>query len=111
LEAPAQPVELPVNNFAAFSWKAVVPTEAEGLQALNIEGESVLLALDTSPLHESQVAGTPARTPVVDAGAAAPGAPKDPPLPDSVVAAAGADAKQGPRPAATATVAAADASS
>src|SRR5690606_18609719 len=102
LETPAQQVELPINNFAAFSWKAVVPTEAKGLQALNIEGESVLLALDTSPSQESQVAGTPALTPIVDAGAAAPGATQDPPLPDSVVAAAGANAEQGPRPAAPA---------
>ncbi len=107
LEASAQPVELPVNNFAAFSWKAVVPTEANGLQALNIEGEPVLLALDTSPLQDSQVASSPALTPVVDAGAAAPGATQDPPLPDNVVAAAGADASQGPPPPATATVAAA----
>lgn len=111
LETPAQQVELPINNFAAFSWKAVVPTEAKGLQALNIEGESVLLALDTSPLQESQVAGSPALTPVVDAGAAAPGSTQDPPLPDSVVAAAGANAEQGPRPAAPITVAATDSGS
>lgn len=111
LETPAQQVNLPVNNFAAFSWKAVVPTEAKGLQALNIEGEPVLLALDTSPLHESRVAGAPALTPVVDAGAAAPGEERDPPLPDSVVTAAGANAEQGPRPPATASIAAADSSS
>lgn len=109
LETPAHQVELPVNNFAAFSWKAVVPTETRGLQALNIEGEPVMLALDTRPMRESVVAAAPARTPVVDAGAAPAGASQDPPLPDSVVAAAGANARQGPRP--MARVASADTSS
>ncbi|WP_397473778.1 phospholipase A [Pusillimonas sp.] len=111
LETPAQQVSLPVNNFAGFSWKAVVPTEARGLQAVNIEGEPVLLALDTSSLQESPLTGTPAITPVVDAGAAAPGEQSDPILPDGVVAAAGANTAQGPRPPATATVAAADSTS
>src|SRR5690606_17784339 len=74
----------------------------------NIEGEPVLLALDTSPLQDSAVAGAPAATPVVDAGAAGPGASQDPPLPDSMIAAVGANAEQGPRPAQTAAVASVD---
>ena len=110
LETPAQQVSLPVNNFASFAWKAVVPTEANGLQAVNIEGEPILLALDTRPPHESPLT-SPAITPVVDAGAAAPGEHRDPVLPEGLVAAAGADATQGPRPQAAATVAMADSTS
>jgi outer membrane phospholipase A len=97
LESPAAQTNLPVNSFAKFSWRAVVPSEARGLQAISIEGEPVLLALDTSPLERSMIAGTPAVGPVVDAGAAlGTSQRKDPPLPDSVVVAAGAQVAQGP---------------
>jgi len=105
LDTPAQQVNLPVNNFVAFSWRAVVPSAAKGLQAINIEGEPTLLALDTSPLERSPVAGTPATAPLVDAGAGD-SANGDPLLPESAVAAAGADASQGPRPVAAAATAA-----
>ncbi|HUH88754.1 MAG TPA: phospholipase A [Pusillimonas sp.] len=98
LQAPAQQVNLPVNNFAAFSWQAVVPTEARGLQAVNIEGEPVMLALDTTPGPHSVVAGSPAHTPIIDAGAAPVGTSQDPPLPDTVATALGADSRGGPRP-------------
>jgi outer membrane phospholipase A len=98
LDTSPEPVNLPVNNFVAFSWRAVVPKTLKGLQAINIEGERTLLALDTSPLETSRVAGTPAKGPVIDAGAGAPGQ-ADPPLPDRVVVAAGASVDQGPPPA------------
>ena len=97
LDSPAQRIELPINNFAAIRWRAVVPKTAKGLQAVNIEGEPVLLALDTSPLERSPIAGTPANTPVLDAG----GAPRtdgvEPLLPENIASAVGAKA-QGPAP-------------
>lgn len=87
---------VPVNNFVKFMWRAVVPTEVKGLQAVNIEGEPMLLALDTSPLENSLISGTPATGPVVDAGAARDGQQSDPALPANVVAATGASVTQGP---------------
>lgn len=111
LESSSHQVNLPINNFAAFTWKAVVPTEAKGLQAINIEGEPVLLALDTSALHQSPITGTPAAVPVVDAGAASPGQASDPVLPTGIVTAAGADSTEGPQPPATTTIAAVDSGS
>lgn len=98
LESSAQSITLPVNNFAAFSWQAVVPTEAQGLQAVNIEGEPVLFALDTTPGPLSKIASAPAATPIVDAGAALPGQAHDPVLPKSAAAAAGVNAQSGPGP-------------
>lgn len=111
LHATAQPVNLPVNNFAAFSWKAVVPTEAQGLQAISIEGEPVMLALDTTPGPYSLVADGPAHTPIIDAGAAPAGALQDPPLPDTVIASVGAAASSGPAVTQTGSSAALDSSS
>ncbi|WP_442793162.1 phospholipase A [Pollutimonas harenae] len=96
LDGTPAAINVPVNNFVKLSWRAVVPTEAEGLQAVNIEGEPILLALDTSPRENSLIAGTPAAVPVIDAGAADDGARHDPPLPENVVAAAGASVEQGP---------------
>ncbi len=105
LETPAQQIKLPVNNFTAISWRAAVPNAVKGLQAISIEGESALLALDTSPLENSLVAGTPAIAPIVDAGAGTPGSGHDPVLPNGVVAQAGASPTQGPQPGATPTLA------
>lgn len=97
LESQTGQINLPVNSFAKFSWRAVVPSEVRGLQAIGIEGEPVLLALDTSPLERSAVAGTPAVGPVVDAGAAIGTRQRqDPPLPDSLVVAAGTQVDEGP---------------
>lgn len=96
LEGAAAAINVPVNNFIKLSWRAVVPTEAQGLQAINIEGESTLLALDTNPREHSLIAGTPAAVPVIDAGAASNGSRIDPPLPKNVVAATGASVEQGP---------------
>jgi outer membrane phospholipase A len=86
----------PGNNFVKASWRAVVPTGVRGLQAVNIEGEPTLLALDTSPLEKSAVAGTPANVPIVDAGAARADQTRDPVLPANVVAMTGASPTQGP---------------
>lgn len=95
LETSQDRVNVPVNNFAQFSWRAIVPKGVKGLQAVNIEGQPTLMALDTSPLENSPIAGTPADVPVVDAGAATVhGA--EPLASDSVVAAAGASTREGP---------------
>src|SRR5690606_34094912 len=96
LEGAPATINVPVNNFVKLSWRAVVPTEAEGLQAVNIEGDPTLLALDTNPRENSLIAGTPAAVPVIDAGAASGGSLSDPPLPHNVVAATGASIDQGP---------------
>jgi len=106
LETAPQQVKLPVNNFTSFSWRAVVPSAVKGLQAVSIEGETTLLALDTSPLEKSLVAGTPAPVPIVDAGAGSVSAGHDPLLPAGLVAQTGASPTQGPQPGVSQTVAA-----
>lgn len=58
-------VSVPVNNFVQFAWRATVPAGVRGLQAVNVEGTSTLLALDTSPLERAPIAGTPAVAPVL----------------------------------------------
>ncbi|HEY9280952.1 MAG TPA: phospholipase A [Eoetvoesiella sp.] len=106
LKTDSRQVTVPVNNFVAFAWRAVVPTGVHGLVAINIEGsEQTLLALDATPLEKSLVAGSPATVPVVDAGAATGNQLTDPPLPANIVAATGASVSEGP--AATAPSAAA----
>ena len=96
LQSSQRSATIPVNNFVKFSWQAVVPTGVKGLQAVSIEGEPTLIALDTNPHERSLITGTPATVPVVDAGAATPDQRRDPALPASVVAAAGASASEGP---------------
>lgn len=96
LNNAAAAYNVPVNNFVKASWRAVVPTGVRGLQAVNIEGEPTLLALDTSPLEKSPVAGTPANVPIIDAGAAGAHQTHDPVLPANVVATTGASPTQGP---------------
>jgi len=68
LAGAADPVSVPVNNFARVSWRAVVPEGVTGMQAVAVEGEPTMMALDTSPLDSGPIAGTPARSPIVDAG-------------------------------------------
>ncbi|KNE22971.1 phospholipase, partial [Achromobacter spanius] len=58
---------VPVNNFARMAWKAVVPSNARGLQAVSIEGEPSLMALDATGRESGTLASTPAQGPVVDA--------------------------------------------
>jgi outer membrane phospholipase A len=82
-------INVPVNNFARMSWSAVVPTNATGLQAVSIEGEPALMALDATGL--AAIAGKPADVPVVDARTGKP-------LPAAEVSAAGASPEAGPAP-------------
>lgn len=96
LETSETQAIIPVNNFVKFAWQAIVPTGVQGLQAISIEGEPTLIALDTSPFEKSLIAGTPAVAPVVDAGAGSKGHRTDPTLPANVVAATGASVTQGP---------------
>lgn len=90
LEGSDSDVTVPVNNFVKFSWRAVVPNGVQGLQAVNIEGEPTLLALDTSPAGPRSITGTPANVPVIDAGAGTGYDGGDPALPPNVAASVGA---------------------
>lgn len=88
---------IPVNNFAHFQWRAVVPQDVGGLQAVNVEGDATLLALDTSPSAGAQIAAVPADGPVLDAGKGNL-LSGDPVASDLAVAQAGATHRGGPTP-------------
>jgi outer membrane phospholipase A len=60
------PLEIPVGNFVRTRWIAEVPSQAEGMQTVTVEGEPVLLALDTRPGNIA-AAVAPAPAPLVDA--------------------------------------------
>ncbi len=91
---------IPVNSFARFQWRAVVPQGATGLQAVNVEGDSTLLALDTSLTAGGLVAAAPADGPVLDASKGDPML-GDPIASEQAVAHAGASHAGGPSPVAT----------
>ncbi|HRL21441.1 MAG TPA: phospholipase A [Alcaligenes sp.] len=95
LETRDPQASIPVNNFTAYSWRAVVPNGIKGLQAVNIEGERVMLALDANSQGNSPITSSPAIAAVVNAGASGDPTAPDPALPAAQVAAAGA-AAQGP---------------
>jgi outer membrane phospholipase A len=95
-ESPAGQVAVPVNNFVQVMWRAIVPKGVKGLQAVNIEGDATMMALDANPQGKARVAEAAAAVPVVDAGAAKEYQETDPPLPDNIVAATGASITQGP---------------
>jgi outer membrane phospholipase A len=80
---------VPVNNFARMAWRAVVPAQATGLQAVAIEGEPTLMALDATAT--AAIASKPADVPVVDARTGQP-------LPAKEVSAIGASPDAGPSP-------------
>lgn len=84
---------VPVNNFARMSWTAEVPATARGLQAVSIEGQPSMMALDATGRDSGTLASTPAQTPVVDPRSGQP-------IPPAAVAAAGASPEAGPAPAA-----------
>jgi len=86
---------VPVNNFARMSWQAVVPTQARGLQAVSIEGQSALMALDATGRESGTPATMAANTPVVDARTGEP-------LPTAEVTRLGASPDTGPAPEQTA---------
>ncbi len=58
---------LPVNNFAKAAWRAVVPPGVRGLQSVTVEGEAVMMALDTGG-GAAPIASTPANVPITDTG-------------------------------------------
>jgi len=89
LDTASPSLSVPVNNFAKVAWQAVVPPGARGLQALAIEGEPVMMALDAGG-GAPAVAAAPADAPVIDAGR--PGGPPGTgePLPPAAVAQASA---------------------
>lgn len=82
---------VPVNNFARVAWSAVVPATAHGLQAVSIEGQPSMMALDATGRDSGTLASTPAQGPVVDAR-------NGQPVPAAAVAAAGASPEGGPSP-------------
>ena len=88
---------IPVNNFTRFQWRAVVPQSAVGLQAVNVEGDNTLLALDTSVTEHGQVVAAAADGPVLDASKGDP-VYGDPVAAEHVVAQAGATHSGGPTP-------------
>lgn len=96
LDTADSSASLPVNTFTKFSWRAVVPNGIRGLQAVNVEGEPVILALDTNPQGHSPLTSAPALASVVDAGASQNPLRLDPALPAAQVAAAGASPQGGP---------------
>ncbi|WP_413816468.1 phospholipase A [Pigmentiphaga sp.] len=71
LDGDQAALQVPVGQFSRASWSAVVPAEAQGLQAIAIEGEPVLLALDTTPAEKGTIVGTRAVGPIVDPAAPA----------------------------------------
>ncbi|CAM4291431.1 phospholipase A [Bordetella muralis] len=91
LASPQAAMNIPVNNFARMSWTTVVPQQSRGLQALSIEGEPAMMALDVSGRESGTLASTPANSPVVDAGTGQP-------VPAAAVSAAGAQPDAGPAP-------------
>lgn len=84
-------LNVPVNNFARMSWQTVVPTEARGIQALSIEGEPALMALEVRDQASNTLVSLPAQVPVQDPQTGKP-------LPVAIVKAAGAQPDIGPSP-------------
>lgn len=82
---------VPVNNFARMAWSAEVPASARGLQAISIEGQPAMMALDATGRDSGTLASTPAPVPVVDPRTGQP-------VPPAVVTAAGASPERGPAP-------------
>lgn len=91
LEGDPSALSVPVNNFARLSWAAVVPVSARGLQAVSIEGEPALMALDATGRESGTLASQSADVPVTDPRSGQP-------LPEAAVLAAGASPQGGRRP-------------
>ncbi len=91
LEGDPSALSVPVNNFARLSWAAVVPASARGLQAVSIEGEPALMALDATGREAGTLASQSADVPVTDARSGQP-------VPEAAVVAAGASPQGGPAP-------------
>ncbi|KAK95506.1 phospholipase A1 [Bordetella holmesii CDC-H585-BH] len=84
-------LSVPVNNFARLSWAAVVPVSAQGLQAISIEGEPALMALDATGREAGNLVSQTANVPVTDAHSGQE-------VPAAAVMAAGASPEAGPAP-------------
>ena len=97
LDGGTPATSIPVNGFVRFQWRAVVPQGVDGLQAINVEGDSTLLALDTSPTETARVAAAPADGPVLDAGKGGLSG-SDPVASELAVAQAGDTHRGGPAP-------------
>ncbi|MPT37018.1 MAG: phospholipase [Achromobacter sp.] len=82
---------VPVNNFARMAWSAEVPASARGLQAVSIEGQPAMMALDATVRDSGTLASTPAPGPVVDPRTGQP-------VPPAMVSAVGASPEGGPAP-------------
>lgn len=91
MTSPQAALNIPVNNFARLAWTTVVPPQARGLQALSIEGEPAMMALEVSSQQGNTLASLPARSPVADAQTGQPVAL-------DTVTATGAQADTGPAP-------------
>lgn len=84
-------LNVPVNNFANTFWEAIVPASARGLQAVSIEGEKVLLALDATGRDAGTPATAVATVPVTDPRTGVR-------VPDAQVARLGVAPEYGPSP-------------
>jgi len=84
-------LNIPVNNFAAVYWDVVVPRQVKGLQAIAIEGQAALLALDASVRDSNTPATAAADVPVIDAKTGAP-------VPPAELTRIGASPTSGPAP-------------
>ncbi len=98
LDGGAAVLQIPVGQFSRATWSAVVPEQARGLQAIAVEGEPVLLALDATPAEKGAIVGSPAIGPIIDPRA--PGAV--PQVPDDGVLAAVSGISAGSGPGSTA---------
>ena len=84
-------LNIPVNNFAAVYWDVVVPRQVKGLQAIAIEGQAALLALDASVRDSNTPATAAPDVPVIDAKTGAP-------VPPAELTRIGASPTSGPAP-------------
>lgn len=60
LVSSPDPIELPVNNFAALRWETEVPPQLHGLLAVRVHEQETLLALDTRGSTPQLAAQSPA---------------------------------------------------
>ncbi|WP_345250991.1 phospholipase A [Pigmentiphaga soli] len=100
LDGDGAALDVPVGRFSRVTWRAVVPMQVHGLQAIGIEGEPVLLALDATAAEAGAVAGTRAYGPILDD--AAPGTA--PAVPDTGVLSSVSGAGAASAPASSALV-------
>lgn len=91
LDGAPSALSVPVDQFARLSWSAIVPRSAHGLQAVSIEGEPALMALEATGREAAPLASRAADVPVTDPRSGQP-------LPAAAVLALGASPEAGPAP-------------